>query len=74
MNSTSVIGGKFIDGHFWVVRNGEIIDPDLGNYIIGNYTKKYYKEAPRHTCMLAVEICFRYFENITGFKRNDEKF
>ena len=66
--------GKSLDGHFWVVRDGKIIDPEFNHYRhIGDYTKKYYKEAPLAKQKLVIEVVYRTFEEKMGYKRDSEE-
>jgi len=64
-----------IDGHFWVERNGEIIDWDFQHY---NHVKKVrncsgdkvYLEAPIETQRLMIELCYRMSNRVLQSNNN----
>jgi hypothetical protein len=60
-----------IDAHFWIERDGKIIDPDYPDhqYVIQANkctNKKMYKEAPPSTQEKAIKMYEEYFELVAG--------
>jgi hypothetical protein len=66
--------GKAYDGHFWVERDGKIIDPELKEYHhIGSGYVRFHKEASPQVQCLIIETMYRTFEEKQGFKRDSDE-
>ena len=68
------MNGKAFDGHFWVERDGKIIDFELkGKSHINEGSVRYHKEAPPAVQRLIIESMYRSFEAKQGFKRDSDE-
>jgi hypothetical protein len=70
-----------IDGHFWIEKDGVIIDDPVWIGSAGNEKKfqvfgaiKYYKPAPEITQKLVIEYMYKVNENLYNVKRDNELF
>lgn len=68
------LAGKTFDGHFWVERDGKIIDPILKDNIhIGKDSVRFHKEASLATQRLIIEAMYRTFEDKMRMKRDSDE-